>query len=128
LSLASSPLRFPRSSHSLFYSHHLLLLLFLFVQIAEMAIDKVDAKEREKIEAVRKLLRKQAPLSAKQVMPENQLCFAYYIPISASVRFFIELVVWLAMAATSRRSTATTRAWSGSCGRGGRASRRRRST
>jgi hypothetical protein len=43
-----------------------------------MAIDKVDAKEREKIEAVRKLLRKQAPLSAKQVMPEEgQLhCFA----------------------------------------------------
>jgi hypothetical protein len=32
-----------------------------------MAMDKVDAKEREKIEAVRKVLRKQAPLSAKQV-------------------------------------------------------------
>jgi hypothetical protein len=32
-----------------------------------MAMDKVDSKEREKIEAVRKLLRKQAPLSAKQV-------------------------------------------------------------
>ncbi|TVU47906.1 hypothetical protein EJB05_07522 [Eragrostis curvula] len=32
-----------------------------------MAMDKVDAKEREKIEAVRKLLRKQAPLSAKQL-------------------------------------------------------------
>jgi hypothetical protein len=43
----------------------------LSVKIAEMAIDKVDAKEREKIEAVRKLLCKQAPLSAKQVTPEN---------------------------------------------------------
>lgn len=42
-----------------------------------MAIDKMDAKEREKIEAVRKLLRKQAPLSAKQVKPETHLCFAY---------------------------------------------------
>jgi hypothetical protein len=32
-----------------------------------MAMEKVDAKEREKIEAVRKAMRKQAPLSAKQV-------------------------------------------------------------
>ena len=92
-SLASSPLRFPRS-HSLLYSHshHLLFFVLLFVQIAEMAIDKVDAKEREKIEAVRKLLRKQAPLSAKQVMPENQLCSAYK-PTSASVRLS-KLVFW----------------------------------
>jgi len=53
-----------------------------------MAIDKVDAKEREKIEAVRKLLRKQAPLSAKQVTPENQLAsFAFHTYISASARF-----------------------------------------
>ncbi|KAF8718415.1 hypothetical protein HU200_025400 [Digitaria exilis] len=46
-----------------------------------MAIDKVDAKEREKIEAVRKLLRKQAPLSAKQLHTRTQ------INISVSGRF-----------------------------------------
>lgn len=34
-----------------------------------MAMEKVDAKEREKIEAVRKTLRKQAPLTTKQVRP-----------------------------------------------------------
>jgi hypothetical protein len=39
----------------------------VFAKVAAMAMDKVDSKEREKIEAVRKLLRKQAPLSAKQV-------------------------------------------------------------
>lgn len=32
-----------------------------------MAMEKVDAKDREKIEAVRKIMRKQAPLSGKQV-------------------------------------------------------------
>jgi hypothetical protein len=51
-----------------------------------MAIDKVDAKEREKIEAVRKLLRKQAPLSAKQVTAREPASFASCTYISASVR------------------------------------------
>ncbi|WVZ56018.1 hypothetical protein U9M48_006605 [Paspalum notatum var. saurae] len=44
-----------------------------------MAIDKVDAKEREKIEAVRKLLRKQAPLSAKQAQYCNDACVARFL-------------------------------------------------
>ena len=53
-----------------------------------MAIDKVDAKEREKIEAVRKLLRKQAPLSAKQVTArEPASSFPFHTYISASARF-----------------------------------------
>uniref|UniRef100_A0A804LG78 CRAL-TRIO domain-containing protein n=1 Tax=Zea mays TaxID=4577 RepID=A0A804LG78_MAIZE len=42
-----------------------------------MAIDKVDAKEREKIEAVRKLLCKQAPLSAKQYC--NDACLERFL-------------------------------------------------
>ncbi|PAN50851.1 hypothetical protein PAHAL_9G551600 [Panicum hallii] len=44
-----------------------------------MAIDKVDAKEREKIEAVRKLLRKQAPLSAKQAQYCNDACVERFL-------------------------------------------------
>ncbi|KAF8673773.1 hypothetical protein HU200_048527 [Digitaria exilis] len=44
-----------------------------------MAIDKVDAKEREKIEAVRKLLRKQAPLSAKQAQYCNDACMGRFL-------------------------------------------------
>lgn len=59
-----------------------------------MAIDKVDAKEREKIEAVRKLLRKQAPLSAKQVMPENQALLSIHTPLSSlvvSLTLFVRL-------------------------------------
>ncbi|KAL6649498.1 hypothetical protein ACP70R_013722 [Stipagrostis hirtigluma subsp. patula] len=44
-----------------------------------MAMDKVDAKEREKIEAVRKLLRKQAPLSAKQAQYCNDACVERFL-------------------------------------------------
>ncbi|NP_001313467.1 uncharacterized protein LOC100279446 [Zea mays] len=44
-----------------------------------MAIDKVDAKEREKIEAVRKLLCKQAPLSAKQAQYCNDACLERFL-------------------------------------------------
>ncbi|XP_062213520.1 uncharacterized protein LOC133914433 [Phragmites australis] len=44
-----------------------------------MAMDKVDAKEREKIEAVRKLLRKQAPLSAKQAQYCNDTCVERFL-------------------------------------------------
>ncbi|KAL6867394.1 hypothetical protein ACP4OV_015418 [Aristida adscensionis] len=44
-----------------------------------MAMDKVDAKEREKIEAVRKLLRKQAPLSAKQAQYCNDACVQRFL-------------------------------------------------
>lgn len=42
-------------------------------------MDKVDAKEREKIEAVRKLLRKQAPLSAKQAQYCNDACVERFL-------------------------------------------------
>ncbi|KAK3150891.1 hypothetical protein QOZ80_3AG0239060 [Eleusine coracana subsp. coracana] len=44
-----------------------------------MAMDKADAKEREKIEAVRKLLRKQAPLSAKQAQYCNDACVQRFL-------------------------------------------------
>ncbi|XP_066388485.1 SEC14 cytosolic factor-like [Miscanthus floridulus] len=44
-----------------------------------MAIDKVEAKETEKIEAVRKLLRKQAPLSAKQAQYCNDACVGRFL-------------------------------------------------
>ncbi|XP_062210382.1 uncharacterized protein LOC133911919 [Phragmites australis] len=44
-----------------------------------MAVNKVDAKEREKTEAVRKLLRKQAPLSAKQAQYCNDACVERFL-------------------------------------------------
>ncbi|BAF11312.1 SEC14 cytosolic factor [Oryza sativa Japonica Group] len=44
-----------------------------------MAMEKVDAKEREKIEAVRKTLRKQAPLTAKQAMYCNDACVERFL-------------------------------------------------
>ncbi|GJN30727.1 hypothetical protein PR202_gb19060 [Eleusine coracana subsp. coracana] len=44
-----------------------------------MAMDKADAKEREKIESVRKLLRKQAPLSAKQAQYCNDACVQRFL-------------------------------------------------
>lgn len=40
-----------------------------------MAMEKVDAKEREKIEAVRKVMRKQAPLTSKQVCTVRALLY-----------------------------------------------------
>jgi hypothetical protein len=36
-------------------------------------MEKADGKEREKIEAVRKAMRKQAPLTAKQVAHPSRL-------------------------------------------------------
>ncbi|CAM0872025.1 unnamed protein product [Alopecurus aequalis] len=44
-----------------------------------MAIEKVDAKDREKIEAVRKVMRKQAPLSAKQALYCNDACVERFL-------------------------------------------------
>ncbi|XBH86324.1 hypothetical protein VPH35_074010 [Triticum aestivum] len=50
-------------------------------KVAAMAMEKVDAKDREKIEAVRKVMRKQAPLSPKQV------CTAEYCNDACVERF-----------------------------------------
>ncbi|KAF0912541.1 hypothetical protein E2562_015238 [Oryza meyeriana var. granulata] len=44
-----------------------------------MAMEKVDTKEREKIEAVRKTLRKQAPLTAKQALYCNDACVERFL-------------------------------------------------
>ncbi|KAL5209747.1 hypothetical protein ABZP36_005370 [Zizania latifolia] len=44
-----------------------------------MAMEKVDAKHRENIEAVRKALRKQAPLSAKQALYCNDACVERFL-------------------------------------------------
>ncbi|KAG8038398.1 hypothetical protein GUJ93_ZPchr0354g33712, partial [Zizania palustris] len=44
-----------------------------------MAREKVDAKQRENIEAVRKALRKQAPLSAKQALYCNDACVERFL-------------------------------------------------
>jgi hypothetical protein len=75
------------------------LLFFVFVETTEMAVDKqADAKEREKIDAVRKLLRKQAPLSIKQVMRAQEsalLCARAHTHIHSHLcpcSFFSELV------------------------------------
>lgn len=44
-----------------------------------MAMEKVDAKDREKIEAVRKVMRKQAPLSSKQAEYCNDACVERFL-------------------------------------------------
>uniref|UniRef100_A0ACD5WYC1 Uncharacterized protein n=1 Tax=Avena sativa TaxID=4498 RepID=A0ACD5WYC1_AVESA len=44
-----------------------------------MAMEKVDAKDREKIEAVRKVMQKQAPLSAKQALYCNDACVERFL-------------------------------------------------
>uniref|UniRef100_A0ACD5TVC2 Uncharacterized protein n=1 Tax=Avena sativa TaxID=4498 RepID=A0ACD5TVC2_AVESA len=44
-----------------------------------MAMEKVDAKDREKIEAVRKAMHKQAPLSAKQAQYCNDACVSRFL-------------------------------------------------
>ncbi|KAG8074073.1 hypothetical protein GUJ93_ZPchr0006g42593 [Zizania palustris] len=44
-----------------------------------MAMEKVDAKQREKVEAVRKAVRKQAPLSAKQALYCNDACVERFL-------------------------------------------------
>ncbi|KAI4993359.1 SEC14 cytosolic factor-like [Hordeum vulgare subsp. vulgare] len=48
-------------------------------KVAAMATEKVDAKDREKIEAVRKLMRKQAPLSPKQAEYCNDACVERFL-------------------------------------------------
>ncbi|XP_047085561.1 SEC14 cytosolic factor-like [Lolium rigidum] len=44
-----------------------------------MAMEKADGKEREKIEAVRKAMRKQAPLTAKQAVYCNDACVERFL-------------------------------------------------
>ncbi|KAM0891131.1 hypothetical protein ACQ4PT_026586 [Festuca glaucescens] len=44
-----------------------------------MAMEKTDGKEREKIEAVRKAMRKQAPLTAKQAVYCNDACVERFL-------------------------------------------------
>ncbi|KAM0886730.1 hypothetical protein ACQ4PT_029511 [Festuca glaucescens] len=44
-----------------------------------MAMEKADGKEREKIEAVRKAMRKQAPLTAKQALYCNDACVERFL-------------------------------------------------
>ncbi|VAH88253.1 unnamed protein product [Triticum turgidum subsp. durum] len=48
-------------------------------KVAAMAMEKVDAKDREKIEAVRKVMRKQAPLSPKQAEYCNDACVERFL-------------------------------------------------